>query len=306
MNLNDFSRNFVTVIFSKDRPLQLDLLLNTLFIHNSCTDAVPYEVVLYKATTEEYKEGYEKIKKRHLGTAFIEETDFKINLLTIIRNKKYVLFLVDDTVFVRKFNPKKICEDLGIFDGAIGFSLRLGENTTYSYPLDALQTMPLAQTLFDDVLFYQWNIRLADDFNYPLELSSSIYRTEDIMIFLKDTIYKNPNDLEWNMASNAHILRYRPYLLVYKTSVAFSNPINKVQTVNNNRVGSNEEFSPKALLEKLKGDFYIDGCQFFNFIPNACHQEVPLTFYKSDGVFRISNYIPEKHILENIQNNEVL
>jgi hypothetical protein len=126
---------------------------------------------------------------------------------------------------------------------------------------------------FQAVYKYLWPVS-EFDFCYSLELSSSFYRIRDINKILTDANYNNPNDLEWQfylrLYEYANVL---PYLLCYDQSVAFCMPMNKVQNVNNNRVGKDEEYSPENLLEYFNAGHRIDCEQFRSFVPNACHVE---------------------------------
>src|SRR4030042_1966805 len=97
-------RNCVSLIFSKDRALQLDATLRSFLLY--CKDPELSEIrVLYTTTTSLHEEQYRQLQKHPY---------------------------------------------------AIGFSLRLGKNTTYCYPLDKGQRLPEFQTIEQDILKYNW------------------------------------------------------------------------------------------------------------------------------------------------------
>ncbi|NLE05489.1 MAG: hypothetical protein GX638_11910, partial [Crenarchaeota archaeon] len=269
------------LVFSKDRPLQLELTLNTCnyFSYSWNRD---YTVVLYKASNDRFKNAYKGLEKIFPNTKFIEEEVFKIDFSSIISASEYVMFLVDDCVFTKIFYTQPLIDSLNNNTAILGFSLRLGKNTTNCYPLNVPNHIP--KFIYKEASFsasnremcFFWNENKLGDFYYPLELSSSIYRAEDILKITEGVNFNNPNDLEYIMDCSKTIFSDKPFLSCYQTSVAFCNPINKVQNVNNNRAGSNPIYSTESLLEKYEQGYKIDDKKFYGFTSNGCHQEVDL------------------------------
>jgi hypothetical protein len=201
---------------------------------------------------------------------------FIINPLLKSKNTNYVLFLVDDNIFVRNFSLHEIGNALATNPAALGFSLRLGRNTTYCYPLDKPQSMPQFKTFSDNMLIFDWTE--ADfDFSYPLELSSSAYRINDLLPLLNRLPFTNPNTMEGSMAKQASKFKMKkPYLLCYSQSVAFCNPLNRVQNVALNRAGSTSKNSAENLAQLFDEGYRIKIEAYNEHMPNACHQEVDL------------------------------
>ena len=269
--------DIVTVIFSKDRPLQLDLTLKSNHLHNRQWVNMP-EIVLYKPTDGEYRSAYKNVQTENYPVDFVEEQSFREDLVNIVKRFEYVIFLVDDTIFVRQYSPFDIKEVLQRFSNVVGFSLRLGSNTTYCYPHDAYNAYPTVLEIDSnkDMMIFDWLTCGFGDFSYPLELSSSMYRVKDIIGLLKTLDYSNPNMLEWKLSLHAkRDFSHKPVLASYNTSVAFSNPLNRVQEVNNNRALNYESFHPKNLLRLYNDGWRADPNQFKGFLPIGCHQEVP-------------------------------
>jgi hypothetical protein len=96
-------------------------------------------------------------------------------------------------------------------------------------------------------------------------------------MFLDECEYCNPNDLEYSLYSNLgwYVKEY-PYLLSFDISVAFSNPANKVQNVNNNRTSN--QYDSEFLLQQFMSRKKIDYSPFNNFVSNGAHQEVDFDF----------------------------
>ena len=87
--------------------------------------------VLYKASNELHKGQYDALIREFAGVNFVEESNFREHVLSALDKSNYVIFLVDDTIFTREFRISDITAALDRETDAIGFSLRLGTNTTY-------------------------------------------------------------------------------------------------------------------------------------------------------------------------------
>ena len=276
---SDTKKNMAGLIFSKDRPMQLAATIESFSMQ--CFDSEGIKLhVLYKASNNIYRAQYDTLKNEFADIRFIEETDFKAQTLSIISEYEYVLFLVDDNLFVKAFKIARIADLLKQNHNALAFSLRLGRNTTYSYARDTQVTLPPFWYVDKSVLKYDWT-RGRMHFAYPLELSSSIYRTADILGLLKKLDFDNPNMLEGLMAANTQIYAGpRAALLCYEQSAAFCNPVNIVQTVSDNRVGGKTEYSADSLAQMFDRGLRIDVRRYAGFVPNSPHQEVELKFVK--------------------------
>lgn len=299
------------LIFSRDRALQLDATLHSFLLH--CEDVSQADVkIIYTTTTSVHARQYEQLQRDYAGRGpitFVREEKFRTDTLNaaipdrvsrVARGlfrfanclgprfgrvaalgkaavaNHFVLFLVDDNLFVRDFRLRTICDALTVHEDALGFSLRLGTNTTYCYSRDREQRLPKFSFLDSGILKFPWNTGQAD-FGYPLEVSSSVYRLADVLPFLSRLQFRNPNTLEEVMAHRTQRFRAsKPFLLCYETSVTFCNPINIVQTVLSNRSGAEPEHSSESLAEMFSRNFRVDVHAYSGFVPNGCHQEVAL------------------------------
>ena len=298
--------------------MQLDAALTSFCRHCVEAEAVSIDV-LYAATSPDFARQYEILKKSWrdtLGITFHRQGDFRVDLLRILgahdrlwrrllhdafhlpgyavkggpsrRTSEaatpYVLLLVDDNIFCRSFSLESATRALDARPQAIGFSLRLGRNTTYCYPLDSQQCTPRFAAIGDCVLAFDWTTAECD-FGYPLEVSSSIYRASRIARILAGLSFSNPNTLEGRLAGTARQswARRTPELLCFERSVAFCNAVNKVQTVCENRAGEEKEQSPRELARLFDSGLRIDTGAFTGFTPNACHCDVPFSFIRDDS-----------------------
>ena len=239
------------LVFSHERPLQLAAFLESFRIHCGSNP----DIAIYTANCKELDTG-----------------QFKQDVLGQLGGYDYVLFCVDDTVFVHPFNLERPISLLKSNNDAIGFSLRLGLNTHYCYMKDCEQAIPKFEVVGGAWIKYNWT-KAEQDFGYPLEISSSLYRTEDIIPILENCCFDSPNTLEMMLYRS----RFRPQkesLLCYSRSVAVSVPFNKVQTdFPNNRSMKYTPHYFKVLHDQGKR---IDVKKYTGIVPNAVHQELQL------------------------------
>lgn len=307
------------LVFSRDRAMQLDCTLRSFFLH--CQD--PSEIrlfVIYKTTNAFHARQYARLAQEFAPQElvhFVEQRRFRRDVLGLLlpyaRNSiagivhrflmsfgsrlgflsnlwlafdqpYYVLFLVDDSIFVRDFSLHEVRQALATYQSALGFSLRLGANIAYCYMSGNPQVLPNLTRLTNNMLRFDWTTA-QDDFGYPLEVSSSVYQVNELLPLLNQLPFGNPNTLEGQMAAHAQQYQKKaPHLLFYEQSVAFCNPINKVQTVYTNRAGENLEYSSEHLAQMFAAGYRINVEAYSGFVPNACHQEVKLIFEARETV----------------------
>jgi hypothetical protein len=293
--------------------MQLDATLRSFFLHGEDTARADVRVV-YQTTTPVHARQYGRLQREYEkhAVSFVRERRFRDDFLRSIvpddlgrlaraglhvtrlarrigrlagvfrrsvRNR-YVLFLVDDNLFVRPFELGAVSRSLADHPDALGFSLRLGKNTGYCYAHDQPQSLPGFSTIAPGILKFDWT-RGEADFGYPLEVSSSVYRLRDMLPFLSRLPFRNPNTLEEQMAHRTGVFRQTmPQLLCYEASVTFCNPINKVQTVLPNRAGEEPEHSSETLAELFEKGYRVDVGAYEGFVPTGCHQEVELRLHR--------------------------
>lgn len=288
------SNSIAGIVFSKDRAMQLDAFLRSFFSH--CMDANRISLkVLYTGSSDIFLAQYRKLAAEYSMVEFILQNEFKQDVLCLLdiptsflgrfffrkkaaNSKKYVLFLVDDNIFVGDFSFSQIVEALDREEKALGFSLQLGENINYCYPLDISLCFPAHESVFADIIRYSWP-EAGEGLNYPLDVSSSVYRWSEMAMLLPSLAFSNPNILEAQMAARANYYRdTHPYLLSYKQSVTFCNPVNKVQSIYGNKSGNKLEYTPEAFSQLFDEGYRIDLRPFREMIPGAAHQLIDITF----------------------------
>jgi glycosyltransferase involved in cell wall biosynthesis len=279
------------IIFSKDRPLQLDATIRSL--RSNCDDIGAADLlVLYRTSTPAFAAGYRVLANEHPGVVFHVESDFKADLIGLVNGVRYVLLVVDDTLFVGPLSVGLAIRLLEEDDSCLGFSFRLGRNTTYCYTLDKPQGLPPFEGDGTGTLTFDWT-DAEHDFGYPLEVSSSLYRTADVLPLLRTLDYRNPNTLESVLAQHAGFFREsHPRLACHERSVAFSVPANLVQTAWQNRVDSNPALTAEALADAYARGQRLDVERYRGFIANAVHQELEFFLTRRSDVPTVSVVIP--------------
>ena len=165
------------MMFSRDRAMQLDAALRSFLLH--CQDAEQFELFLiYKTSREIHAQQYAQLRNqfsRYGNIHFYQQRNFRQDVLDVMSAyslegnrerfyrltarlgprlsfisahflnfsaNQYVLFLVDDNIFVRDFYLNHVVRVLSEHPDTLGFSLRLGTNTRYCYTLDRPQEIP--------------------------------------------------------------------------------------------------------------------------------------------------------------------
>ncbi len=270
------NNDIVIIIFSKNRPLQLTALLESLKAY--CLDLNENDItVLYKTDNYYTDNLYFNVQKEFENIFFLKETDFKQDLLSLLDTKKYVLFLVDDCLISWKFYLSEIIASLEDLPTAVGFSLRLGTNINYCYTMNCYQKLNECISYNNGKLIFDWT-KQEYDFGYPADISSSVYKTGIIKKIIENADIKNPNELEsflyimcFSLFSNCKNL-----LLSYSTSIAFCTPMNRVQDQFKNKCSNDSKYSVDNLLKLYEQGIRIDINKFKGIIPNSPHMEVEL------------------------------
>jgi len=262
------------IIFSKDRPAQLELLLRSMKFYFK--EFYEYKInILYTYSSDFFKEGYEKLFKIHNDNNinYIKETlKFKEHVLLLLnQDNPYSVFFVDDIIFKSPFTLN--CKQFKLFtlnDEILALSLRLHPYLTYCYSARQRMFSPN----FDSNFAFKW-VGLPGDYGYPMSLDGHFFRTKEITALTKVLNFTNPNSYESLLAGYPF---NRLKLICFEDSIILNNPVNKVQNFNNNFHGN---VSAIYLNENFLNDYIIDLEDFKDFKNISCHQEVPIKLIKN-------------------------
>ena len=224
------------IVFSRNRAMQLHALLDSVELH---AKGVFNNVdVLYRAD-EGFEQGYEILSSSKPYVNMHRETTFKTDLMGLFK-MDYTLFAADDDIVFGDFNkgllqaftPETAC-----------FSLRLGLNIDYCYPVQAQIALNGWE---QDGEFIRWKWRGQPyDFGYPLSVVSHVFRTADIKGLSELEDFTSPNTYEAFLQK--HLNKVRPEIAAYKKSRVFGVPANRVQTDYANINALKYSYQPEGL-----------------------------------------------------------
>ncbi len=168
------------IVFTKNRPLQLDGYLESLYRHFPAELIQTY--VLYKQ--ELFAEQYQQLFSKYPDCLVVKENDFQGDLLKIINqvDTKYILFGIDDVVYFDSVDFKVIDETFDKrSEDIFGFSLRFSEESIKKGN-DPISETPIAgQTVYS----INWTQGRTPNTRYPFELCATIYRSELVKNIIK-------------------------------------------------------------------------------------------------------------------------
>ena len=276
---------FNVMIFSCDRPAQLDMLLR------SFTDLVriPNTMrIIAKATNEVAADGYVKLLDLHPGIRLIDETasgGFHNSVVRELVAADYFMPLVDDNVFIRpfgywdaqrafssrdytSFNENIESRILETRPEVATLSLRLGDGITRCYAMHDAFTLPPPR---DHQGCFQWQGQ-PGDWGYPMSLDGNVFRTRDIYPRIVGIKAGNPNQLEASLAANPINL---PLMCRFTQPRLINIPHNRVQnTFQNRHMGHDPMYLNREFLNGRRLAYEV----FENLEASTVHVERQLVF----------------------------
>lgn len=263
-----------TIIYTKDRPSQLRLLLES--IKKNAPDTFSINI-LVKSSTKEFEEGYQKLKAENIldSINWVEETDFKVQNIALIKSDKpFTCFFTDDDIIYQSFDKQQIIDTLQSDDDIFCFSLRLGKNVTKCYTMNASNVLvPLEEN--DYIVKWDWTVHYMD-YGYPLSVDGHIFHTADIGALCNKVGYVNPNTFEAALQIFDTFPKER--MACFLHSKVVNSPTNIVQSVFPNRQGEHFGVPAQELNQRyLKGEV-IDLNQIDFSSITGCHQELDFKY----------------------------
>lgn len=279
------------VIFSKDRPAQLDACLRSFQHFFQDKDKFDWQLkVIYRTSEEQFEEGYRFIEKC-LGpkVGLVSENVMDqagLSFKSVVREAldpeaPYTMFLVDDIIFKEPFQFFGPNVDLdSIFENqeVLAHSLRLGQNINFCYPTNQNVEIPEFITGTNDNILY-WDWRSAQgDWGYPMSVDGHVFKTSFISKVIDYINFRNPNSFEGNMAQLVGQGRFHhmPLMSVPRgQSVLLNIPANRVQEEAQNRHGN--LITAREMNEYFNSDKRIDIKPFFHYDNKSPHVELSFT-----------------------------
>lgn len=217
-----------TIILSKDRPAQLDLLLRSL----ERNGGRQFDPVVCR---EPAGHGFESAVRGWLDLA-----------------GEFVCFMCDDGILYR---PLPIGFEACRNPFCIATSLRLGDNTTEFYPAGTSNIRPGSH-------LWPWKLQdwqVAGDFFYPGSIDGHVFRTADVRRMLAGKQFPNPTALECALVAGCdELAQERPLMACYPHSVYVGNPVNRVSEQSGVRFGSRYPVTAQECQERFRRGERID------------------------------------------------
>lgn len=277
VNRNPASKEGISfIIFSKDRVLQLDGLIQSMLHHVTGTYSIH---ILYCASNEAHDCAYRELADGIQNADRIQwtkEADFKKDLVRTLQSvqTESVCFLVDDIVFIRPVNLDELHRNT-IRGGIV--SLRLGSNITFCYTKQKTMQVPTLNPSKkqNDLLQFSWE-KGSYDWAYPLSVDGHIFPTSEISVAAERLDYRAPNTFERALQILKPLYQKRPGYC-FESPRMFNIPLNRVQNENNNISG---DISPDQLLQKWQEGKTLDIEALAAIRTNSVHQEISISFCK--------------------------
>jgi len=274
------------LIFSYDRAAQLCLLLDS--IERNAPGEFDIRVIL-KSSSPEFTAGYEKLGDYYpdLSISLEVDSDVSFKELTLdamnkLGDNKFMSFLTDDCLFYRESPLQELKNALLNHPNNIGVAnLRVGLDTKIDCYFNGKLLPNLTYAELGPNLFY-WNHRsypANSAYSYVNTLDGGIWRTPDILDLVKNTEFKNPNELESGLSGKTHWLK--PLCVAGNQQSVVAIPANSVSMWN--QAGGQFPYSTKDLNEKFLGGFSIDlnaAVEYCRENISCTHGEIPFDFIK--------------------------
>ena len=279
------------IVFTKNRPLQLDAYLGSLYRYFPAELIQTYII----CKVELFGNEYESLFRKYPACIVVKENDFHSDFLSILNNinTKYILFGIDDVVYFDAVDFNVIDETFREHSGDIlGFSLRFGpEAELLKDGSDRIIDITVAgQTIYR----LDWKNGQTPHTRYPFELCSTFYSSDLVKKVISSTMNNNPlikklfSPGSVLIKTLAKILSTRPVLksfgFFYSPNTLESWPcrwcqnhkeqmpsffyfqklcarpiqVNMVNASNKNELEESDEYTVESLNDKYKNGYRLD------------------------------------------------
>jgi len=174
------------IVFTKNRPLQLDAYLESLYRYFPPKIIQTY--VIYKE--ELFGEQYDTLFRKFPDCIVIREKDFHSDFLKLLSkiDTKYILFGVDDVVYFDSVDFNVVNETFDKFpDDIFGFTLRFNKENVQKID-------PVSKTIVAGQAVYSinWTQGQTSYTHYPFELCATVYPTALVKKIIDSAMNNNP------------------------------------------------------------------------------------------------------------------
>ncbi len=276
------------IVFTKNRPLQLEGYLASLYKHFPADLIQTFVLWKQQLFTEQYQQLFEHFP----SCTVIKEDDFSSDFFNILNqtNTKYILFGIDDVVYFDSVPFEIIEQTFDRFDDIFGFSLRFGGNVLTNGGEKITETDVGGQKIYK----INWQQGRSKTTRYPFELCATVYRTElakeiinssrsnnplAVTLFSPNSVlikglkkiglarkvlkrfgfFYSPNKLEsWNCRWCQENADKLPGCIYFQKLCASAAQVNLVNTTTRNKDEYDESLTVEALNDKYKKGYILN------------------------------------------------
>mgnify|MGYP003147066970 FL=1 len=267
---------FTSIVFSKDRALQLDLTLKSI---NQNLEYCSSVTVLYSVSSKDHEDTYTQLAIEHPNIDFVKQgySIFEdIDRLVSASNSNYISFFTDDDIVYRRVEFTE--EDIdALFSNESLYScisLRLGRNTVLRDYGDGVMRQDFTPSEVGSRAkgrFIVWNrttIPVGGYWAYPLSVDGHIFERSTIQSFCKELLLldkhyayqgvprekfcweQTPNEFEAKL--QRFFFDLPPLMAAPSESCVVNSPNNRVQETIQNRNGDTYSYSSGGLATHFK------------------------------------------------------
>lgn len=262
-----------SIIFSKDRPLQLDLCLQSI---NKNLKSSTRNIVIYKCSNEKYQASYDGLRIAYPNVEFWPQgksllRDIHHSILTESENELFCFF-VDDCIVYRNVSiDKETTTNMFNDDAVCCISLRLGTNINKRSHQGVFFPDEIGKHAFlskEWVMCSKTSVRYGNYWSYSLSVDGHIFRRNDMYKMVNELIHVSKlynNDKDWKNTPNtfeAQLQRFwtvTPNIIICPTiSAVVNSPNNKTQNSHPNQHGEVYSYDQDSLLKLFLSGKRID------------------------------------------------
>jgi hypothetical protein len=255
-----------SIIFSKDRPLQLDLTLKSISKNFKDTN----DIVVLEKYSEAYQESLNNVKIEHPNIKFITQSNSiyaDICSISINSNNKYICFFTDDNIVYRQVSQSVSYDNLFSAPQVVCLSLRLGKNIhkRFHHGREMSDELNHYQEIGDYVFVPKTMYIYGSYWSYSHSVDGHVFRKSEIIDMFSQIEYlskkfqfkQTPNEVETQMQ------RFWPisgnFMVCTQHSTVVNSPNNRVsKTHTENFSGEHFMYESEFLLGKYMNGKRID------------------------------------------------
>lgn len=272
------------IIFSSDRPLQLDALLQSIE-----KNVINYGdiIIIYRSSSPEFNKAYQQcfaehaqlpiVLKKQGSIGLTPAQDFKYLLLNSLKKSSsdYIAFSADDIIIKDSFDMSD-CVYYLKKTNAYAFYLRLGENINQHFLERTFYTLPRYELIDEKIMKWKFSDGVSN-WADPNNLDLTMYNKTHVLAEMMKIHFTSPHTLEGPWAAqerrNGVLDKYG---ICYRHSKTVCIPYNSVQDGGTPNYHMGKGFSTHDFLK-----FYNEGRRIdidaYAPIKNHCaHMVIPL------------------------------